>query len=147
MFDLNLNVDSNDSTQNNDSVMFVDNFAEASANQMAESGTSNSSIVNADGSSNGGGDDDSCSTRAGDVYTFNFDILKVENGNDVATKELFPVSGAKEVDGESANWQGRPSSSFPPWKRLMDLSFDQQGGNSEMKVVQVQHQPHQHGKH
>ncbi|XP_061352039.1 ethylene-responsive transcription factor RAP2-7-like isoform X2 [Gastrolobium bilobum] len=127
MLDLNLNADS---TQNDNSLVLLDKFPEAS------SGTSNSSIVNADGSSNGGGDDDSCSTRAGNVFTFNFGILKVEGGNDVvATKELFPVS--------TGNWQGQPStSSFPARKSLVDLSLDHhRGENSEMKMLQVQQQP------
>ncbi|KAF7805538.1 ethylene-responsive transcription factor RAP2-7-like isoform X1 [Senna tora] len=143
MLDLNLNADSIDSAQNESSVMLFDKFPEASGNQMAESGTSNSSIVNADGSSTGGGDDDSCSTRTGDVFTINFDILKVEGGNDVATKELFPGSGAKGVDSESDNWQGQSSSSLPSRKSWMDLSFDNQGGSGEMKMIQLQQQPQQ----
>ncbi|KAK7272114.1 hypothetical protein RJT34_28520 [Clitoria ternatea] len=126
MLDLNLNAES---TQNDhDSVM--DKLPEAS------SGTSNSSIVNAEGSSNGEGDEDSCSTRAatGDVYTFSFGILKVEGESGdhvVPTKELFPVS--------AGNWQGQSStSSFPARKRAVDLSLE--GENGEMKVVQVQPQ-------
>ncbi|KAK4255019.1 hypothetical protein QN277_008082 [Acacia crassicarpa] len=141
MLDLNLNADSTDLTQNRDSVMFFDKFPEASANQMEESGTSNSSVVNADGSSNGGGDDESCSTRAGDVVTFNFDILKVDGGNDVATRELFPVSGAKGVDSVSGNWQGQSSSPFPSNKSWMDLSFNSQGVSTEATIVQLQQQP------
>lgn len=122
MLDLNLNADS---TQSQDSVMLLDKFPEAS------SGTSNSSVVNAEGSSN----EDSCSTRAGDVFTFNFGILKVEGADDVvvsATKELFPAS--------AENWQGQSStSSFQDRKSLVDLSLDRQNG--EVKVVQVQQQP------
>ena len=38
---------------------------DASTNQMVETGTSNSSIVNDEVSSSGGGDDGSCSIRAG----------------------------------------------------------------------------------
>jgi AP2-like factor, euAP2 lineage len=80
MLDLNLNEDYEDS------IMLVEKLPEAS------SGTSNSSIVNAEASSNITGDEDSCSTRAGGVFTFNFGILKVEGGNDdvvVPTKEFF----------------------------------------------------------
>ncbi|KAJ7980938.1 Ethylene-responsive transcription factor RAP2-7 [Quillaja saponaria] len=141
MFDLNLNAVLSDSTQNDDSVMFVDKFPEAPGNQMDESGTSNSSIVNVDGSSNGGGDEDSCSTRVGDAFTFNFDILKVERRNEVVTKELFPVSGAKGMDGNPDNWQGQ--SSNESW---IDLSFDHQGGTREMTVVQEPQQPQQKAK-
>lgn len=122
MLDLNLTAES---TQNDELLVLLDKFPEAS------SGTSNSSIVNAEGSSN----EDSCSTRAGDVFTFNFGILKVEAANDVvaaATKELFPVS--------SENWQGQSStSSSQARKNLMDLPLDHQNG--EVKVVQVQPQP------
>lgn len=143
MLDLNLNADSTDSAQNDNSVMLFDKFPEASGNQMAESGTSNSSIVNADGSSTGGGDEDSCSTRTGDVFTINFDILKVEGGNNIATKELFPVNGATGLENESGNWQGQSSSSFPSRKSWMDLSFDNEGSSEEMKMIQLQQQPQQ----
>ncbi|KAF7823476.1 ethylene-responsive transcription factor RAP2-7-like isoform X1 [Senna tora] len=141
MFDLNLNAESTDSVHDDDAVMFFDKFPEASANQMADSGTSNSSNANADGSSNGGGDDDSCSRRGGDVFTFNFDILKEEGAKDVASEELFLVAGAKRVDGESGNWQGQSSLALPSRKSWMGLSFDHQGVNREIKMVQVQQQP------
>ncbi|XP_057449073.1 ethylene-responsive transcription factor RAP2-7 isoform X3 [Lotus japonicus] len=134
MLDLNLNAYSADSTQNGDSPsqMLSEEFPEGSWNQMAESGTSNSSVVNADGSSN----EDSCSTRPDDSFTFQFDILKVEGATDVVTRELFPVSGG--VDG--GNWQLHGAASF---QRSVDLSFDQVRGNSEMvKMVQ----PHQQVK-
>ncbi|KAK7262379.1 hypothetical protein RJT34_29951 [Clitoria ternatea] len=126
MLDLNLNVDSNDSTRDGDSPF--EKFTEGSWYQMAESGTSNSSVVNADGSSIGGGDEDSCSTRVDDVlFTFNFDILKVEGANEVVTRELFPVKGVEEGGSTSRN-------------AFVDLSFDRESGNSEMKMVQVQPQ-------
>ncbi|XP_028194617.1 ethylene-responsive transcription factor RAP2-7-like isoform X6 [Glycine soja] len=133
MLDLNLNAEWTDSFSNGDSPLPSQKFPEGSRNQMAESGTSNSSVVNADGSSNGGGDEDSCSTRADDVYTtFNFDILKVEGANDVVTKELFPVmsEGAK----------GHATSSFSARNGFVDLSFDREGGDSEMKMLQPQTQ-------
>ncbi|XP_020223103.1 APETALA2-like protein 1 isoform X3 [Cajanus cajan] len=120
MLDLNLNAEL---THNDGSLVLLDKFPEASSE------TSNSSVVNAEGSSN----EDSCSTRAGDMFTFNFGILKVEGVNDVvaATQELFPVS--------AENWQGQSStSSFQAKTSLMDLSVDHQNG--EVKVVQVQQQ-------
>ncbi|XP_055830307.1 ethylene-responsive transcription factor RAP2-7-like isoform X2 [Solanum dulcamara] len=66
-----------------------------------ESGTSNSSLRNADATTSAG-DDDSCSTRAGDLFAFNFGILKVggpetSNNDDrvthsqFVTRQLFPV--------------------------------------------------------
>ncbi|KAE8038924.1 hypothetical protein FH972_011388 [Carpinus fangiana] len=128
MLDLNLNVVSAESTQDDDSVVFPEKFREE---PMDESGTSNSSIVNADAC-----DDDSCSTRAaGDVYTFNFDILKVGGSeNDVVTKELFPVSGGANLD--SVNWQGQSSSSSSSKKKWIDLSLDDGGVSGEVRVVQ-----------
>ncbi|XP_020215051.1 ethylene-responsive transcription factor RAP2-7 isoform X2 [Cajanus cajan] len=136
MLDLNLNVDWTESTQNVDSAVSFEKFQEGLRHQMAESGTSNSSVVNADGSSNGGGDEDSCSTRADDLYTFNFDILKA---NDVVTRELFPVSGGG-TKGES------DTPSLSARNGLVDLSFDREGGNGAMKVVQPQVQPQQPAK-
>lgn len=125
MLDLNLN---DDSSQNDDSLMLLDKFPEAS------SGTSNSSIVNAEGSSNVGGDEDSCSTRAGDVFTFNFGILKMEGSNDVvATKELFPVSAGNWLQGQSS------TSPFLARKSVADLSLDHHRGENE--VVQVPQRP------
>ncbi|KAJ0084758.1 hypothetical protein Patl1_30796 [Pistacia atlantica] len=164
MLDLNLNVVSIESTQQNvedrvDSVVFLEKFPEGS------SGTSNSSIVNADACSNVG-DDESCSTRAnaGDnsVFTFHFDILKVGEGrgksqnenenenhnqNDVVTKEFafFPVSGGtKRHGGDLASCEGQSS------RNLIDLTFDKQQqqpqpqpqqlhpqeGGGEVRVVQ-----------
>ncbi|KAG2673675.1 hypothetical protein I3843_13G090400 [Carya illinoinensis] len=134
MLDLNLNVVLADSTAGEDSVNFLEKLTEGSSgNQLDESGTSNSSIVNADVC-----EDDSCSTRAtGDLFTFNFDILKVGGEKDFVTKELFPVSGG--ANGDFPNWQGQPSSSSSPAKKKrIDLSFDQVGGFGEGRVVQQQ---------
>ncbi|CAL0334063.1 unnamed protein product [Lupinus luteus] len=106
MFDLNLKSD------------LMEKFLEGSCNKMAESATSNSTVVNADGSSN----DDSYSTRAEESFTLDFGILKAEGRNDVVTMELFPVN---EVEGVvSENW--KDTSSF--------------GSQSERKVVEVEKQ-------
>ncbi|XP_058753574.1 ethylene-responsive transcription factor RAP2-7-like isoform X2 [Vicia villosa] len=126
MLDLNLNAEL---TQNDDSVMLLEKVPQAS------SGTSNSSIVNAEGSSNITGDEDSCSTRAGGVFTFQFGILKVEKGTDaVATKELFPVSAGNWPHGESS------AMLIPARKSVMDLSLDQRIGG-ENGVAQVPQRP------
>jgi AP2-like factor (euAP2 lineage) len=112
LLDLNLNVVSTESTQYDHSVIFSEKFREE---PMDESGTSNSSIVNADAC-----DDDSCSTRAaGDVFTFNFDILKVGGAN-----------------GDYVNWQGQSSSSSSLKKKWIDLSLDDGGGSGEVRAVQ-----------
>ncbi|KAL5082317.1 hypothetical protein RYX36_010738 [Vicia faba] len=126
MLDFNLNAEL---TQNDDSIMLLEKLPEAS------SGTSNSSIVNAEGPSNITGDEDSCSTRAGDVFTFKFGILKVEKGTDaVATKELFPVCGGDWPQGETSTML------IPARKSVMDLSLDQRIGG-ENGVVQVPQRP------
>uniref|UniRef100_A0A5B7A896 Putative ethylene-responsive transcription factor RAP2-7 isoform X1 n=1 Tax=Davidia involucrata TaxID=16924 RepID=A0A5B7A896_DAVIN len=150
MLDLNLSV-----VYNEDSIMIAEKFSEGSGGgQMDESGTSNSSIVNAEASSNAG-DDDSCSTRAGcgDIFAFNFDILKVggDFNNDAEegsqnrrteskfmTRQLFPVSG----DGGFAQGQSlaSPSTSLRP--NCVDLSFNQggSGGLQDVRVIQPQQQ-------
>ena len=123
MLDLNLNVASTESTQDSDSAApFTSKLNEGSGNQMDESGTSNSSIVN--------DDDESCSTRAnGDAFTLSFDILKVESGggeyknNDatvVVTKELFPVKG---VGADFGSYEGQSSGNSNN-NKLIDLSFE-----------------------
>ncbi|XP_019167606.1 PREDICTED: ethylene-responsive transcription factor RAP2-7 isoform X3 [Ipomoea nil] len=108
-----------------------------------ESGTSNSSMLNAEASSNAG-DDDTCSTRAGDVVPFNFDILKVGSRNEdddgdeenrqaalpeFVTRQLFPVC-------ESA-WNTGQTSGRQDW--AMDLSFRQ--AEMRMEEQQQQQQP------
>ncbi|KAL4334334.1 hypothetical protein GQ457_07G034100 [Hibiscus cannabinus] len=124
MLDLNLNVASTESTQDSDSVvLFTDKLSEWPVNQMDESETSNSSIVN--------DDDESCSTRAnGDASTLSFDILKVgsggrENENDdapvVTTKELFPVKG-DETDFPRA--EGQSSGNGSNYNKWINLSFE-----------------------
>lgn len=132
MLDLNLNV-----------VGSGPNDVESCGTQMDESGTSNSSVVNADASST---NDDSCSTRAARydaVTTFNFDILKVRGGEDeeddvVVTKELFPVTGGL------SKWPGQGQSSASSSlvrKNLMELGFDHGGSGEVRSVQQKQQQP------
>ncbi|XAR59806.1 hypothetical protein NMG60_11015784 [Bertholletia excelsa] len=130
MFDLNLSV-----FPHEDSAMTSEKFPEGSGAQMDESGTSTSSILNAEASGNTG-DDDSCSTRGGDFFTFNFDILKVggecnksEEGDptrmtqsEFVTRQLFPVS---------AKGHGLTSSGY-------SLNQATIGGSQEMKVPQQQ---------
>ena len=104
MLDLNLDADSPESTQYADR-----QTSDGSGNRVDESGTSTSSVINADA------DDDSCSTRA---FTHSFDILKVGGGDESTasiagvTKEFFPVAG------DCGHLRG---SSSRGW---IDLSFD-----------------------
>ncbi|XP_062081971.1 ethylene-responsive transcription factor RAP2-7-like [Humulus lupulus] len=136
MLDLNLNVRSADSARNDASSMVLDKIPQGSGTPMDESGTSNSSIVNADASSNVG-DDESCSARAvgTEVYTFNFDILKVGAENDVVvTKEFFPMGG---VNGEFQDWQGQSSSASSSSKKSwIELGFDQ-SGSGEVRMLEA----------
>lgn len=142
MLDLNLNVNSADLAQNNNydsasASMVLEEMTnpQGSGTQMDESGTSNSSIVNADASSNGG-DDESCSTRAAgsEVYTFSFDILKVGAGGEsdgvVVTRELFPMGQSSSASSSSRkNW--------------IELGFDQSKGSvvgGEVGMLQQQSQ-------
>ncbi|CAD5319762.1 unnamed protein product [Arabidopsis thaliana] len=127
MLDLNLDADSPESTQYaGDSYLDRQTSDNSAGNRVEESGTSTSSVINADG------DEDSCSTRA---FTLSFDILKVgsSSGGDESpaasasvTKEFFPVSGdcghLRDVEGSSSsrNW--------------IDLSFDRIG-DGETKLV------------
>ncbi|KAA8543983.1 hypothetical protein F0562_021840 [Nyssa sinensis] len=153
MLDLNLSV-----VYNEDSIMIAEKFSEGSVGgQMDESGTSNSSTVNAEASSNAG-DDDSCSTRAGsgDIYAFNFDILKVgdeiNNNNaeggpnrrtepEFVTRQLFPVS----ENGGLIKGQSLASSSMLLRPNCVDLSFNQAGSGvlQDVRVIQPQQQQQQ----
>ena len=144
MLDLNLSVVHNE----DDSMEITNKFPEGSVGQMADSGTSTSSVVNA-GSSNAG-DDDSCSTRAsgGAIVAFNFDILKVgdtsEEGSEnrmtqseFLTRQLFPVSG----DGGLITGHSWASSSVSQTNQV-DLSFNRASPNGlqEVRVPQQQQQ-------
>ncbi|XP_048631851.1 ethylene-responsive transcription factor RAP2-7-like isoform X2 [Brassica napus] len=110
LLDLNLDADSPESTQYGDSNADRQT-SDGSGNRVDESGTSTSSVINADA------DDDSCSARA---FTHSFDILKVGGGGgdgstasiSGVTKELFPVAR------DCGKLRGSSSRSW------MDLSFD-----------------------
>ncbi|KAJ4874164.1 Ethylene-responsive transcription factor RAP2-7 [Raphanus sativus] len=102
MLDLNLDAES---TQYSDSVADRQT-SDGSGNRVDESGTSKSSVINADAD-----EDSSISTRD---FTLSFDILKVGGDESAAsisgvTKKLFPVAGHLR------------SSSSRSW---IDLSFD-----------------------
>ncbi|KAG4206921.1 hypothetical protein ERO13_A03G035500v2 [Gossypium hirsutum] len=136
MLDLNLNVASPESTHGLDSAApFTDELNnEGSRNQMDESGTSNSSIVNED--------DESCSTRAsGQAFTLSFDILKVGRKSRnheaalVVTRELFPVKGIGADFGSSEAQSSGNSSNKSKW---IDLSFERKEAAAEPRVMQQQ---------
>lgn len=98
MFDLNLCFE--------EGVTASEKLRELSFGQIENSGTSNSSIVNVETSSNAGDDEFvSCSDhRPDEVYAF--DILRAEE-NGVVTKELFPLTGgeaAAVAEVEKQQW-------------------------------------------
>lgn len=141
MLDLNLN--------------FVNEDETTTFRDVEESGTSNSSVVNADGvnSSNAGeGDDDSSSAGgAGESFScFNFDILKVgdagaHSGNtydedrrsqnltqsEFVTRHLFPMSQEGGEESGRLN-QGQQANSLLLCPNTNELQ--------EMRLVQVQQQ-------
>ncbi|KAM7527870.1 hypothetical protein LguiB_031280 [Lonicera macranthoides] len=148
MLDLNLSI-----VHDENVIIVAEKYSEG---QMEESGTSNSSILNAEGSSNAG-DDDTCSTRAAasNISAFNFGIMNVQNqfGNknyyeevsdDLATRpkfvtqQLFPISTGGGVGLNQGPGSGSSASSFRP--NLVDLSFGKAGSNrdQEMKILQPQ---------
>ncbi|KAJ8768673.1 hypothetical protein K2173_023577 [Erythroxylum novogranatense] len=147
MLDLKLNVESVESSQNSDSLALLEKYGNRQYSHHKGSGTSNSSVVNADASSN----DDSCCTRAADAgnsnrsnaYTFSFDILKVGGGedenekeNDGLVTEFFPVNNGKNVRGVDYGVSGNS----------MDLSFERQkeiAGGGEVRVMQQASQSQQ----
>ncbi|KAK3026396.1 hypothetical protein RJ639_042606 [Escallonia herrerae] len=114
---------------------------------MDASGTSNSSVVNADGGSSNAGDEDSCSTCAGDAFAFDFGILRVGSGRkegknraEFVTRKLFLVDGGGGGGGELTQEQ----SSRPNW---VDLTFGQVGsgggGLQDLRVLQPLPSPQQ----
>lgn len=127
MLDLNLDVDSAESTQNGRDSVTVKGV---SLNQMDESVTSNSSVVNAEASSCIDGEEELCSTR---TVKFQFEILKgggeEEEDEDersaVMTKEFFPVVRS---DGDGMNFM---DSSAQSSRSSVDISFQmgKQGGD------------------
>ncbi|KAB2068017.1 hypothetical protein ES319_A08G001600v1 [Gossypium barbadense] len=136
MLDLNLNVGSTESAQDSNSAApFSTERNGDCGNQMDESGTSNSSIVN--------DDDESCSTRAnGDAFTLCFDILKVgSGGNDfqnddadvVVTRELFPATRVGISEGQSSGNNNK-------W---IDHSFERKEADESLVIRQ---QPSQTAK-
>lgn len=159
MLDLNLNVMSPEVDEEDSQLMISsEKLPEGSGTQMDESGTSNSSIVNAEASSNGCGDDDSCSTRvSSDTCAFNFDILKVGGGScsneeinrsrrtqsEFVTRQFFPVAGVG-VSGDYLFAQGQYSGSSlslqPKWA---DLSFNKGGSGGGSPEVRPLQQPQQ----
>nr|VDD32805.1 unnamed protein product [Brassica oleracea] len=121
MLDLNLDLDSKE-------------VSGAVLNQMDESVTSNSSLVNAEASSCIDGEEELCSTPA---VKFQFEILKgggredEEGRSEVMTKEFFPIEKGASF-GDSSGQSSRSS---------VDISF--QRGNQGRDAARVMQPPAQ----
>ena len=94
MLDLNLSI-----VHDKNAIIMAEKYSEG---QMEESGTSNSSILNAEGSSNAG-NANMCSTHAsaGNISAFNFGIMNVQNqfSNKIYVEEV----------SDDLTWQLGPS--------------------------------------
>ncbi|KAM3398594.1 ethylene-responsive transcription factor RAP2-7 isoform X1 [Capsicum galapagoense] len=113
------------------SAIYDEKIPEGSVADESEVGSSNSSARNAEACSSAG-DDETCSTRAagsGDIFAFNFNILKVGHGGDernrsccnnddddhhrseYVTQQLFPVNTAelntRAHTSQNADWIDR----------------------------------------
>lgn len=145
MLDLNVDILSGYSLcgEKEDAVMEVEMLLQGSGNQMEDSGTSTSSVVNAEEAPNNVRDDSSNNSSE-----FIFDILRKENhgvrsGNafkdqspapELVTRSLFPVTGERG-DGESEFGSGL--SSRPQW---LNLSFAHDSGGHELRISQQKQQ-------
>ncbi|XP_010541363.1 PREDICTED: AP2-like ethylene-responsive transcription factor TOE2 isoform X2 [Tarenaya hassleriana] len=145
MLDLNLEVGSAESIQEGADSARDKGISGVVSNQMDESVTSNSSVVNADGTNCVDGEEESCSTRA---VTFHFDILK---GGDregeaekevVMTKELFPVTGGNGngrgcLISEQQSCKNSVDISFQSWKQAGEILGHGVGGGAKREMQQT----------
>ncbi|XP_010520327.1 PREDICTED: AP2-like ethylene-responsive transcription factor TOE2 [Tarenaya hassleriana] len=151
MLDLNLEVGSAKSSPDGGDSAVVKGTSGVVLNQMDESVTSNSSVVNADGSSCVDGEEESCSTR---TVTFQFGILKRGAGGEgekeeekeaAITKEFFPVTGGNRNGGDYQNSEAQCSRnsidfSFQRWKQAGEILGPGIGGVAT-RVTQQPAQP------
>ncbi|XVF23704.1 hypothetical protein REPUB_Repub13aG0062700 [Reevesia pubescens] len=159
MLDLNLDIVSSESScDENNKVLLIngDKLPEThvtTLTQMEDSGSTNSSIINAEDVPSNAGDENSSNNGS----TFIFDILKketddttittnvvkVENPSpDFVTRQLFPVTGGKgglELEfGTSTLGTKSSNLARPQW---LNLSFAESSGEAELKTVQLKPQP------
>ncbi|XWS56478.1 hypothetical protein CRYUN_Cryun09bG0088900 [Craigia yunnanensis] len=153
MLDLNLDIVSSESScdENNKMLINGDKLPEAvTLTQMEDSGSTNSSIINAEDVPSNAGDENSSNNAS----AFIFDILKketddttittnakkVENPSpDFVTRQLFPVTGEKGgLELEFGTSFGIKSLVRPQW---LSLSYAESSGEAELKTVQIKPQP------
>ncbi|CAA7032118.1 unnamed protein product [Microthlaspi erraticum] len=142
MLDLNLEVESAESTQNGRDSAAVKGVSGGALTQMDESVTSNSSVVNAEASSCIDGEEELCSTRA---VKFQFEILKGGGGDEddeeersaVRTKEFFPVGNSMNfLDSSAQSSRSSVDISFQTGKQDGDFA-----GGEAARVMQPPSQP------
>ncbi|XP_022765313.1 ethylene-responsive transcription factor RAP2-7-like isoform X1 [Durio zibethinus] len=152
MLDLNLDIVSSESSCDENNKMFDKLLPEAvtTLTQMEDSGSTNSSIINAEDVPSNAGDENSSNNGS----AFIFDILKketddtsmtinakrVENPSpDFVTRQLFQFTGEKDCleleFGSSA--LGTKSLARPRW---LNLSYAESSGVAELKTVQLKPQ-------
>ena len=106
MLDLNLNDVSDDSFHGSTQAVDPGKLLDLSSNQMEDSGSFNSSIVNADALSSTTADDDSSSNHPDHccgIVAFSFDFFKQNEdhdnkSSDSVTRQVFPVTSGGEGD-------------------------------------------------
>ncbi|KAF5467176.1 hypothetical protein F2P56_017031 [Juglans regia] len=147
MLDLNVDILSGYSLcdEKEDALMEVEKLLKGSGNHMEDSGTSTSSVVNAEEAPNNVRDEDSSNNSP----EFIFDILRKENHGirsgkefkdetpapELVTRSLFPVTG--ETGGGESEF-GSGFSSRPQW---LNLSFaHDSGGQAELRILQQKQQ-------
>ncbi|KAH7537349.1 hypothetical protein FEM48_Zijuj03G0083100 [Ziziphus jujuba var. spinosa] len=153
MLDLNVDITSIDSTTcDSKEKEVMEKLQEQGLSfrtQMEDSGTSNSSVVNAEEAATPNYKDDDSNSHT--TSAFIFDILKKEEIDGVreenpspefVVRSLFPVAGEKGV--EEADFRLGLSSSKPP--QWLNLSFSDSSvvpagsGQAELKFIQQKHQ-------
>lgn len=158
MLDLNLNVGSSDSASNSVE-MPTENILPLSGSQMDSSGSFNSSVVNADTSTNTC-DEDSCSY--GDAFAHNFGILNKNAGIDDGTCskavevpigesgngcnqtiQLFPITGAADPNGTELGIRQRfaGSSSNKGWLDFLCKEVGDSGSPEQSMPPPQQQRP------
>ncbi|GAV63715.1 AP2 domain-containing protein [Cephalotus follicularis] len=152
LLDLNLDILSCEPSPNikNKMIKVTDKLSQSSrTTQMEDSGTSNSSIINAEDSSTNAKDEDSSNNnsqfifnilkRSKDDDTITTNAFKEENPSmDCVTRQLFPVTGEKGgVETEFGFGLGTRASMRPHW---LKLSYAESNGEAELRAVQHKQQ-------
>ncbi|XWS75095.1 hypothetical protein CRYUN_Cryun01aG0055400 [Craigia yunnanensis] len=153
MLDLNLDIVSSESScdENNKMLINGEKLPEAvELTQMEDSGSTNSSIINAEDVPSNAGEENSSNVNAS---AFIFDILKKETDDTTTTnvkkvenplpdflmRQFFPLTGEKGgLELEFGTSLETKSLAKPQW---LNLSYAESSGKAERKTVQLKPQP------